>query len=150
MHPSKGEPKPLDRYEDKKEFKGGIFNPLHSNKAHFDYEVVESGEVKIVEYEDRGVVDSYPKRPLLIKTTGGGDWSNDFFYGTAIMNDALKELRIGEIISANLHFSTKKDQNGKYQQYVSIEDIYTLNDYYEIREAEAFHKGCITSDKKEA
>lgn len=131
-----------------KKFKGGIFNPLHSNKAHFDYEVVEYGEVEIVEYEDRGVVDSYPQRPLLIKTTGGGDWSNDFFYGIAIMDDALKELREGEIISANLSFSVEKNQDGKYQQKVTIRDIFTLNDYFQIREAEAFYKGSITSDKK--
>ena len=129
-----------------KKFKGGLFNPLNLHKAHFDYEVIETEEVKTVEYEDRGVMDSYPERPILIKTTGGGDC----FYCTAFLDDALKELREGEIISANLRFSTRKDQNGKYQQHVSIEDIYTLNDYYQIREAEAFYKGSITSDKKEA
>ena len=128
----------------KTKIEGGLFNPLNVHKAHFDYEVVESGKVETVEYEDRGVIDSYPERPLLIKTTGG----TDSFYCTAFLNDALKELREGEIISAKLRFSVRKDQDGKYQQKVSIEDIYTLNDYYQIREAEAFYKGSITDDEK--
>lgn len=132
----------------KRNFEGGIFNPLNCRKAHFDYEVVESGEVETVEYDDRGTLDSYPQRTFLIKSTGGGDRSNDFFYCTAILDDALKVLRKGEIISANLKFSVKKDDGGNYHQHVSIEHIYTLNDYYQIREAEAFYEGSISNDKE--
>ena len=52
------------------------------------------------------------------------------------MDDALKTLRKGELISANLKLRVVKDDDGNYQQRVMAEDIYTLNDYQQIREAE--------------
>lgn len=126
----------------------GISNPLKSGKVHFNYEVVESGEVENEEYEENGEVYTYPRKKHLIKALGGR-WSNDYFYCTSSFKDALKELREGEIISANLHFSVVKDHDGNYQQRVSITDIYTLNDYYQIREAEAVYQNRFTKDMQE-
>lgn len=132
----------------RKEIKGGIYNPLNLKGAHFDYEVIEQGDVENVEYEDRGVIDSSPQRYILIKKLGG-DLSSEMFYCITCLYDALIELRKGEIISANLKFSVCKNQDGKYEQKVSAEDIYTLNDYYQIREAEALYQGSLMKDKKE-
>ena len=123
-------------------------NPFNSEKAHFGYEVVESGEVEKVKYEEDGEVYTYPRKKHLIKALGGR-WSNDYFYCTSSFKDALKELREGEIISANLHFSVVKDHDGNYQQRVSITDIYTLNDYYQIREAEAVYQSRLKRDEQE-
>lgn len=122
-------------------FTCGILNPLNSKNAHFDYEVVEVGEeVKTVAYEETdGSTCTYPENAILIKSLNGNGWSSNEFFAKVIMNDALKTLRKGEIISANLSFHVVKDSEGNYLQEVMAEDIYTLNDYYQIREAEAKH-----------
>lgn len=123
-------------------FKGGIQNPLNSKNAHFDYEVVEVGEeVKTVEYEDRGCTYTYPENTILIKSLSGSNWSSNEFFAKVMLDDALKTLRKGELISANLKFSVVKDDDGNYQQRVIAEDLFTLNDYQQIREAEARYQG---------
>ena len=126
----------------------GISSPLNSGNAHFDYEVVESGVLENEEYEEHGEVYTYPIRNYLIKALGGSI-RNDLFYCKASFNDALKELRKGELISGNLHFSAGKNQYGNYQQNVSIEDIFTLNDYYQIREAEAVYQSRLKRNEQE-
>ena len=129
-----------------KKIEGGMFNPLNLENAHFDYEVVDFGEeVKTVEYEETdGSTCTYPENTILIKSLSGGRWSSNEFFAKVIMDDALKTLRKGELISANLKFSVVKDDEGNYQQKVMAEDIYTLNDYQQIREAEARHQGLFT------
>ena len=129
-----------------KKILGGILNPLNSRKAHFDYEVVEQGDVKVVEYDDRGTVDSYPECSVLIKSLSGGKWSSDYYYCTMILNDALKKLRPGEIISADLKFQVRKDERGEYKQCVTAENVYTLHDFVQIREAEAFYEGGLNKE----
>ena len=131
----------------KQKYLYGISNPLKSGKLHFKYEVVESGEVENEEYEENGEVYTYPKRNHLIKALGGR--IDEHFYCTACFNDALKELREGELIPANLHFYVVKNQDGSYQQNVSIEDIFTLNDYYQIREAEAVYQSRLKRNEQE-
>ena len=130
----------------KKKIKGGIHNPLISRKAHFDYEVVEQGDVKVVEYDDHGTVNSYPECSVLIKSLSGSEWSSDYYYCTMILNDALKKLRPGEIISADLNFQVQKDEHGEYKQRVTAENVYTLHDFVQIREAEAFYEGGLNKE----
>jgi hypothetical protein len=127
-------------------FKGGVRNPLNLENAHFDYEVVDFGEeVKTVEYEETdGSTCTYPENTILIKSLSGGRWSSNEFFAKVIMDDALKTLRKGELISANLKFRVVKDDDGNYQQRVMAEDIYTLNDYQQIREAETRYQEQLT------
>jgi hypothetical protein len=118
----------------KKFFKRGVRNPLDFKKANFKYEVLEPGVVTSEEYEEAGRVKTYPVQPMLIKEIGGKYSMCNKFYCTAILGDAMRYLRKGDIISANLQFDVKKDQQGVYQQTVSISDICTLNDYCQLLE----------------
>ena len=98
----------------KRYFKGGIHNPLILRNAKFDYEVVEDGEVKTVEYEDCGEVYSYPEKTIVISSlSGGSDLGKNKFIVDLSTSDALKTLRKGEIISLKLSFSCNKDKDGK-------------------------------------
>lgn len=134
-----------------KHFKVGVLNPLNRKNAHFDYEVVEDkGEVEMVEYEDRGSLYTYPRKRILIQTLGGNSYSSETFIVSVSGNDAYKLLREGEIISINLSFHASKDDDGNYVQRVTGDDIYTLNDYYQIREGEAHYKGKLSKDIEES
>ena len=127
-----------------KKFLGGISNPLvgTSKNAQFQYEVLDLSEVKNVTYFDGEKDIEEPERQILIGTlTGGSDWSQEKFLCTVAGSDALKTLRQGEIISANLNFIVRENEDGLYEQKISVTDIYTLNDYSQIREAEARHQG---------
>ena len=125
--------------------KGGILNPLASTSknAQFKYEVLDLSDVKNVCYfdgEEGGVEES--RRKILIGTlTGGSDWSQEKFLCIVSGNDALKHLRQGDIISATLKFNVRENEDGVYEQSISATDIYTLNDYSLIREAEARYHG---------
>ena len=128
----------------------GLHNPIVSSKAHFDYELVEDmGNVKNVEYEEYGKTYSYPEKQIVIKSlNGGSSYSDERFLVTLSCNDVYKPLREGEIISIKLRFSVQKDENGNYVQKVSGDNLYTLNDYYQIREAEAEYKGRLSSKRE--
>jgi hypothetical protein len=131
--------------------KAGIRNPLNSKNAHFDYEVEEVGEeVKTVEYEDRGCTYTYPENTILIKSLSGSHWSSNEFFAEVMFDDALKTLRKGELISANLNFSVVKDDDGNYQQKVIAENIFTLNDYFQLREAEAHYRGKLSKEEEDS
>ena len=118
----------------KKYLKKGVRNPLDFKKANFKYEVLEPGVVTSEEYEEAGRVKTYPVQPMLIKEIGGKYSMCNKFYCTAILGDAMRYLRKGDIISANLRFDVRKDQRGGYQQTVSISEICTLNDYCQLQE----------------
>lgn len=131
-------------------YKGGIFNPLASTSknAQFKYEVLDLSEVRNVTYFDGEKDVEEPERQILIGTlTGGLDWSQEKFLCTVIRDDALKPLREGEIISAILKFYVRENKEGIYEQSISATDIYTLNDYFLIREAEARYQGSLDSSK---
>ena len=115
----------------------GIHNPIALSKAHFDYELIEDmGNVKNFEYEEYGQTYSYPEKQIVIKSlNGGSSFCEERFLVTLSCNDVYKPLREGEIISIKLRFSVRKDENGNYVQTVSGDNLYTLNDYYQIREA---------------
>lgn len=133
-----------------KTFYGGIFNPLAgtSKNAQFKYEVLVLSEVKNVTYFDGEKDVEEPERQILIGTlTGGSKWSQEKFLCTVAGNDALKPLRQGDIISANLKFDVKNDENDIYEQSILASNIYTLEDYSLIREAEAYYQGSIESEK---
>lgn len=130
-------------------FKGGILNPLAGHGAKFNYEVLDLSEVKYVTCFDGEKDREVPERQILIGTlTGGSNWSQEKFLCTVTCNDALKSLRQGDIISANLNFSVKNNENDIYEQSILASDIYTLNDYSLIREAEAHYQGSLESGKK--
>lgn len=131
-------------------YKGGIRNPLVGTRknAQFKYEVLDLSEVKNVTYFDGDKDIEEPERQILIGTlTGGLAWSQEKFLCTIAGNDALKPLREGEIISAILHFNVRENEDDIYEQSISATDIYTLNDYFLIREAEARHQGSLDSSK---
>ena len=133
-----------------KTFYGGIFNPLAgtSKNAQFKYEVLVLSEVKNVTYFDGEKDVEEPERQILIGTlTGGSKWSQEKFLCTVAGNDALKPLRQGDIISATLNFDVREKENDIYEQSISASDIYTLNDYFLIREAEARYQGSLESSK---
>lgn len=130
--------------------KVGIQNPFILKKAHFEYEVMEDSEnVNLVEYEDRGCTYTYPEKTIHIKSLGGGVGTCNEFIAIVICDDALKTLNAGELITAKLTFRVVKDDEGNYTQKVYAKDIYTLNDYYQIREAEARHVSEITRKEQE-
>jgi len=128
-----------------KTFKGGISNPLNLKAAEFKYEVEEElSDVIDVEYEEYGEKKSYPEKKLLISTLNGGSYLRNEFVVTVILYDALKHYRKGEMISADLRFRAGKDNDGNYRQHVYAENIYTLNDYRQICEAESFYNGSVS------
>ncbi len=129
-------------------YQGGILNPLVGHSAKFNYEVLDLSEVKNVTYFDGDKDVEEPERQILIGTlTGGSKWSQEKFLCTVAGNDALKPLRQGDIISATLNFDVRENKNDIYEQSISASDIYTLNDYFLIKEAEARHQGSLDSSK---
>lgn len=129
-------------------YQGGILNPLAGHGAKFNYEVLDLSEVKNVTYFDGDKNVEEPERQILIGAlTGGSKWSQEKFLCTVAGNDALKPLRQGDIISATLNFDVRENKNDIYEQSISASDIYTLNDYFLIREAEARHQGRLDSSK---
>ena len=121
----------------------GICNPILLSKAHFDYEVLEDlNDVKTIEYEYEGKILSYPEKQIVLRTLdGGSSFCNDGIIVTLSNDDVYKPLRKGELISIHLRFRIHKDENGNYVQTVSGDNLFTLNDYYNIREAEAEYSG---------
>ena len=133
-----------------RKYYGGIRNPLAgtSKNAQFKYKVLDLSEVKKVTYFDGEKNQEYPERQILIGTlTGGSKWSQEKFLCTVTFDDALKPLREGDVISATLKFHVRDNKDGIYEQSISATDIYTLNDYSLIREAEARHQGGLDSSK---
>ena len=125
-----------------RKYYGGIRNPLAGHGAKFNYEVLDLSEVKNVNYFDGDKDIEEPERQILIGTlTGGVKWSQEKFLCTATCDDALKPLRQGDVISAILKFNVRENKDGIYEQSISVSDIYTLNDYALIREAEACYQG---------
>ncbi len=128
----------------KTEYKGGIFNPLAgtSENAQFKYEVLDLSEVKNVTYFDGQEDIEEIERQILIGTlTGGNDWCREKFLCIVTGKDAQKPLREGDIISANLKFNVRVNKDDVYEQSITASDLFTLNDYFLIREAEARHQG---------
>lgn len=127
---------------------GGIRNPLAGHGAKFNYEVLDLSEVKNVTFFDGEKDIEEPERQILIGAlTGGSRWSQEKFLCTVSGNDALKPLRQGDIISATLNFDVREKENDIYKQSISASDIFTLNDYFLIREAEARYQGSLESSK---
>ncbi|MBR4387577.1 MAG: hypothetical protein IKT00_00120 [Prevotella sp.] len=132
-----------------KELFTGIHNPLISRNAEFKFEVVEDkDDVKNVEYKENGKLYTYPEKQILIRALSGGGYVKKEFIVTLLLEDALTNLRVGEIISLDLHFSVSKDEYGNYIQKVTGDNLFTLHDYYQIREAESFHKGEMSKENK--
>lgn len=135
-----------------KKFKRGILNPLITKNAHFDYEVIEDNDdVKLNEYEDNGRLCTYPEKQIVIRSLNGGSdlsFGNEFVL-TVYGNDAYKHLRVGELISINLKFRITKQDDGSYVQYVTGDELFTINDYHQIRESEAEYQGETSKSKEE-
>lgn len=131
----------------KNNYKGGIFNPLNTNKLRFEYEVVWQGEVTLVEYEDYDGPRKYPECPVIFKVLGGSCCSNEIYCKLGGY-DAEKILRPGELVSAKLSFYLKRNKDGSHKQTIIASDVYTLNDYQEMREAEALYKGSLAGNKQ--
>ena len=131
-----------------KKYFGGIRNPLAGQGAKFNYQILDLSEVKNVINFDGVKNVEVPERQILIGAlTGGSKWSQKKFLCTVICDDALKPLREGDIISAALKFDVRENENDIYEQSIVASDIYTLNDYFLIREAEARHQGSLDSSK---
>ena len=129
--------------------KGNLFTTLTVKDAIFGYEVVSGdGKVKTIKYEDRGRIESYPEKAIRIKALGAICY--DEFIVSVINDDALKELRAGELISIKLNFSVKKKADGTYEQYVTGSDIVTLNEYYQMREQHARYMGALAAEREQA
>ena len=125
-------------------FQGGILNPLAGHGAKFDYEVLDLSAVKNVKYFDGVENQEVPERQILIGAlTGGSKWSQEKFLCTITGKETLKTLREGDIISANLSFDVRENKDGIYEQSISASNIYTLEDYRLIREAEAHYQGSL-------
>lgn len=113
-----------------------------SKRPNFKYEILgHVGDITFDEWQEDGSIQTYPKCNYLIKSLGGSKSFSDTFICTLCGSDALKHLREGEIISAKLKFSAKKNNNGSYEQHVVAEDVITLNDFYQNREIIAAHEG---------
>ncbi len=125
----------------------GMRNPLYSHKLNFEYEVVKQGDVKMVEYEDYDGLHFYPECPIILKTLGGSFSSNQIYCNLGIF-DAEKIFRPGDIVSAELNFSLSQKADGSYEQTITADNVYTLNDYYQMKEAEAQYKGSLDANKQ--
>lgn len=124
----------------------GILNPFNNRPAHFEYEVVNMGELTYSEYDDgQGGHYVQPERQIVLRTLSGWDIFGNKFVCKTCCEDALKILRQGEIVSVDLKFRVK-EKDGLYEQIVIAENIYTLHDYLRIREDEAFHQGSKSND----
>lgn len=132
---------------EKLNFEGGILNPLNSNNFHFDYEVVEQSAITHVEYEDEDGPYVQPECMVILKSLSSNLFC-DTYCCTLSGEDAFKPLRPGELVTAILKFNVKKNDNGSYKQIISASDVYTLNDYQEMREAEALYKGSLAGNKQ--
>lgn len=123
---------------------------LLSEHFHFNYEVLNANnQVDFIEYDDRGETRCYPQKTFSIKSLEHGKFSNpDQILVTVTHGDAEKELRDGELISLDLRFSLIKDENGNFVQHITGSNLYTLNDYYDSIQMEAFNKGKM-EDKDE-
>lgn len=120
--------------------KGSLLNTLATKDANFGYEVVSGdGKLETIEYDDRGKMGSYLQKTIHIKALG--DLSYDEFIVSVMNDDAMKELRPGELIYIKLNFSVNKKEDGTYEQYVTGSGIVTLNEYYEKRKAYAWYMG---------
>lgn len=129
-------------------YQGGILNPLAGHGAKFNYEVLDLSAVKNVKYFDGVENQEVPERQILIGAlTGGSKWSQEKFLCTITGKEALKTPREGDIISATLKFDVKNNENDIYEQSILASDIYTLEDYSLIREAEAYYQGSLESEK---
>ena len=133
-----------------RKFKGGLFNPLGTKNAHFDYEVLDSKEVVNVEYQSDGDTYVIPECKVLLRSLSGWTMFSDKFICTLSGDDALKYLRQGEIISADLCFGVKNDESGGYVQDVKAENVITVNDFFQIREAQAIYESSFTKDNQKA
>lgn len=122
-------------------------NPLNFRELNFKYEVVKVGNLTHVEYTDEyNHLSTYPERQVVLKPLGRF-LAKDIYECTVWGKDSLKELRVGELISADLQFATKEDGNGIDVQYIIPGSIFTLNDYYQCREAEALYQGSLRGEK---
>ena len=132
---------PLAKIKMTKEIKnhGGLFSPLNCENANFEYEVDIVGEVKNVEYNCEGESCTQPERNVLLKKAGKFLDVNELFC-TICGPDALKPLREGELISADLIYWVKKDELGNHQQQIIASNILTLNDYFKTREESTLWK----------
>lgn len=126
--------------------KVGLLNPFNNQAAHFEYEVVNMGELTYSEYDDgEGGHYVQPERQIVLRTLSGWDIFGNKFVCKTCSEDALKNLRQGEIVSVDLKFRVK-EKDGLYEQIVIAGNIYTLHDYLRIREDEAFHQGSKSND----
>ena len=129
----------------KTKYKGGILNPFTGREAKFQYAVLDLDKVENKNYFDGEEEQVYPERQILIGAlTGDNTWSQKKYLCTVGGEDALKNLREGDIITAELSFDVKKDDDGKYYQTIHASDIFTLDDYHQICKAESFYKGSLT------
>ena len=107
--------------------------PFSARNLAFEYEVVEQGEYRTVTYEDRGQTCTYDECTLILRSLGCSIAQE--FICTLCGKDAFKVLRPGEIISAELSFHTRKNERGEYEQYVCASELFTLEEYYKLRDA---------------
>ena len=127
--------------------KGNLLSTLTPKDTNFGYEVIScDGKVETIEYEDRGRIESYPEKTIRIKALG--DLCYDEFVVSVINDDALRDLRPGEMISIELNFSVKKRDDGTYEQCVTGSNIVTLNEYYEKRRAHAKCMGYLEAKRE--
>ena len=113
-------------------FKGGIKKPLVLKNTHFDFEVVEVGELEKVEYKSSTASFARQKLPVLLQSLGGPFWACDQFYCTFTDDDAVKQIRPGDIISADLHFFVNDCGDGTFQQSIYAHNVLTVNDFYQM------------------
>lgn len=113
-------------------FKDGIKYPLVLKNTHFDFEVVEVGELEKVEHKSSTASFTCQKLPVLLQSLGGPSWACDQFYCTFTGDDAVKQIRPGDIISADLHFLVFDCGDGTYQQRIYAHNVLTVNDFYQM------------------
>ncbi len=119
----------------------GIQNPFAGQKASFSYEIIKDFGVVNVEYEEFDeTLSSYPERTVLLKSLNGESYQSEEFLVTLCISDALKDLRVGELVSVNLRFCVREGADGKLQQQIFGSEFFTLFDYEQICKAEILSK----------
>ena len=86
------------------------------------FKIVRLGPVTI---ETCPETKPYPVRKIALKEHGR--WTYNEFIGTALLNNALLDLHVGDIVAAELSFHVCKNK-GHWEQEVLFDDVVKLKE----------------------
>ena len=122
----------------KQKLKVGILNPFACKAARFEYEVVKVFGVNNIMYKETdGTLSTYPERVIVLRSLNGESrLTREEWLVKISMDDALRPLRHGDVVSVDLTSSIECDRKGRLHQIVTGKNVCSLHDYQQICKAE--------------